>query len=892
MRCSFFISHLFPVPLLLVCLLFTAPLHVFTAASAAAAPAPSFHSLLALRELAPFFAEAEKKGITRAEAAFDPERTWRVRLLQAAERLIQEATRKSAANSVVKASSDRASDVYVTFARPFNFEDFRKAWLDKDIVLQVTMRGVSVPVQHIAQENPRVLRIGFDQDQSLEEAALVSVTLHDVRTKPTFGNSSSSFVLTDEKLPVLLHTRQTGSGTFELEFDEPIYTGMRSSGYELWQLNGHSIYGRLAQSKPKSAASRLSGDFRRFAVLELNQGARSYYQPPGKKNLLIGSGMADYAGHRSGKRLENVVVEFTSPPAVEPVPTVSAQSPEQFMLRFPSETVSMHGYGLALDAGDIRLERQNGWDEEGTPRWTTAELQPYKDWALEYDGNAAYYVQIKRDWSHILQTEDGHPAYHTPGYNRVRITLLKGRAKDAGSGTVNQSDYAYELALPADTLPPKIENVYPSFAPVPGQEILTVTFNEPVQIPNATRHLTPAREEGNVPAPVFELVSLQGNARIALSPLGFLTDKDDKTYRFSIPQEAVKQAGIWKLVVQNLSDDVGNTAASLTHPVSMRPLQLLPHKPLEAPALVFGIAVDQAQTGEARSAEDVVVLQFNTILSADARKPENYLIAGRPLSAEAKVLLRSTRFDSTKDGNISDEDQAGTRVTLLLPADTFGAHEDGASTRAAEGVHFNVQVQSETGDAINKWGTLPYARTETPDTVTEEIVARYARKEASIADRLWLASVIGQAESELAAAAQGEAAGEFPQEAIHTFRLALAEAKGAAVKIPAMRATVETAIASLQTAQSQFYASQHSLPADKWNLMMQLRIAQAEWADIKENPYAYPYTVSEALTAAIAQAEAVIAKENATEQDISAAYRALVDAVNEKKKYDAIPGQW
>ncbi|MFT9846190.1 hypothetical protein [Aneurinibacillus sp. REN35] len=997
------VPHRFIVPLLLVCLLLLTPQQsLATSDATASAPDISSRPFLSLREMAPFFAEAEKKGITRMEtsvflydavhllegidkpgaisaferkqarildklfgrkeiagelqafaedavrltkeklvaaalsgqplpvekalqealtetagkpqhkqliadlkqsgitpaalttllkqweAVLDPEHTWRARLQQAVERLVQEALKTSAANAIVKASSDRASDVYVTFARPFNFETFRSAWLDKDVVLQVTMRGVSVPVRHIAQENPRVLRIGFSQEQPLEETALISVALHDLRKKPTFADSASSFVLTDKKLPALLNTRQTESGALELEFDEPIYTGIRNSGYELWKLNGHEVHGQLNGKKPQTADSRLSGDFRRFAVLELSHWMRPHYQPPGKKNVLQGSGIADYSGHRSGKRLHNVVIDFVSPPAIEPIPTVSAQSPEQFMLRFPSKTVSMYGHDPLLGPEDIRLERQSGWDEAGNPRWTTAGIRPYEDWALEYDGNAAYYLQLRRDWSHILQTEEGNPSYSTAGYNRVRITLLKGRAKDAGSGTVNQSDHTYEIVLPADALPPKIQTVTPSYASVPGQETLNVTFNEPVQISNATRHLTPARETGAVPKPVFELVSLQSKARIALSPIGYLTTKDDKTYIFPIPQEAAKEAGKWQLAVQNLSDDVGNTASALTHPVNIRSLRLLPHKPLETPALVFGAAVDHTIAKEAPEAEDVVVLQFNTILSADARKTGNYFIAGQPLSSKAKVLLRSTRFDSTNDGSISDEDRVGTRVTFLLPKDTFSTQNSAAES--VQGVSFNVQVKTETGEAINKWGKLPYVRSGTPDTIIDEVAARYARKEASLADRMWLATAIRQAESELSAARAGGAAGEFPSEAIQAFRQATAEAKRTAVKIPAMRGAIETAIHSLQTAQNQFYASQHRPPADKWNLIMQLRIAQAEWADIKANPYKYPYTLSEAFAAAIAQAEAVVAKENATEEEIYAAYRALVDVVNEKTKYDTIPG--
>jgi hypothetical protein len=791
---------------------------------------------------------------------------------------------------ITQAASDRASDIYVTFARPFDFEALRQAWLDKDILLQVTSRGKSIPVRHIARENSRVLRLGFGQEQPLEEAALVTVEIRDLRQKPIFATSYAAFVLKDAKLPALKNMRQTGSGSFLLEFDEPVYTGPRSSGFEFWRLNGHDIYARLVSVKPETAKSRLFGDFRRFAMLELNQGARSLYSPPGETNRLEGFGVADYAGQRSGKRLHNVRIKFRSPKPVEPVPQIHMQSPEQFVLRFPSETVSVYGFGLPLGADAIRFERQDGWDENGKPKWTTKHVRLNEDVALEYDGFTTYYLHMKKDWTDILQTKNGGPEYGAPGYDRVRITLLKGKAKDAGSTATNQTDIVREFRLPTDTRPPRIVKTEATYTAVSDRETLTVTFDEPVQIPGATRHLTPSNGESAVPSPAFEFVSRKTGKHIPAFVTGFLTARDDTTYTLTLPNEVALAPGRWELAVRNLSDDAGNQADILRRTIDIRPSLLLPHKHTEPPALAWGIAIDNVNADKTPEAdEDVVVLQFNTILSADARARVHYWIAGQPLPPTAKVLARSVRFDSDNDGVLTDQDKTGTRMTLLLPRETFGILDDAIVAKPVEGIHFNVQVESEEGEDINKWGSSPYALSGTTDAILKEALSRYRKAEAAPSDYLWLNETIRHAEAELSASRAGDTEGEFPAEAIEALRQAVERAKQTATSKQAGRGETDGAIHSLQTAQAEFYTRQHGLPADKWNLIMELRIARSAWQEIKENPYQYPPGLSDTFAAAIAQAEAVLAKENASEQEVQNAYRRLVYAIIEKAQYEVPP---
>lgn len=854
-------------------------------------------SLTSLKELSSFFSAAEKKGISRLQATpllrdfalilGSGGSEWRTILNQRVDQPIQEIRSRQSINKITKAASDRASDIYITFSRPFDFNALRQAWLDKDVLLEVTSRGKIIPIQHLAQESSRVLRVGFDQNQPLEEAALITVGIHDLRKNPTFAISYASFVLKDRKLPTLINTQQTGSGTFLFEFDEPIYTGTRNAGFEFWKMNGYKIYGSLTQAKPDTAESRLSGDFRRFAVLELNYEGRGHYRPPGEINHLEGFGIADYAGQQSGKRLNGVKIMFASPKPTEPIPEFSMQSPEQFALRFPSETVSLHGWGMPLQNEAIRVERQSGWDENGNPKWTTEHVRLIEDIAVEHEDFLTYYLHLKKDWSRILQGEDGSPTYNTPGYNRIRITLLRGKAKDLGSGMSNQSDIMHEFTLLADTQLPRIAKIVPAFSAIPGQETIEATFDKPVQIPGASKYLTPPHGENGVSSPVFEFVSTQSKARIQTSVIGFLTSKDNMTYTLTLPDEVAQHPGRWELIVHNLSDDVGNKSDTLTHYVMIKDLILRPHKRMESPALIWGTAIDNVNadlTTEAK--EDVVILQFNTILSKDALTREKYWIAGKQLPTTAKILASSVRFDMDKDGIITDKDGSGTRVTILLPRETFGTQDSTVIAQPISGVSFNVQVANEEGRQINKWGSLPYNQSGTPEVIPEEVYTRYRKTEASPSDYAWLQEAIQHTETELSASHAGDAEGEFPTESVKALQRAILQAKQTARKKRAARGEIDGAIYSLHTARIDFYASQHALPADKWKLITQLRIATFEWEEIKENPYQYPYALHDTFAEAIAHAEAVVANKNATEQEIYDAYRRLVDAINEKAKYD------
>lgn len=825
--------------------------------------------------------------LKRLETVLDPEKKWRIILNQKIDRLMQEIRKRQSANKITKVASDRASDIYITFSRPFDFNALRQAWLDKDLLLEVTSRGKSIPVQHLAQESSRVLRIGFAQDRAPEESALITAGIRDLRQNPAFAVSYASFVLKDAKLPALKSTQQTGSGSFLLEFDEPIYTGTRNAGFEFWKMNGHEIYGRLTQAKPETAESRLSGDFRRFAVLELNYEGRSRYLPPGEMNKLEGFGIADYAGQRTGRRLHGVEITFASPKLTEPMPEFSMQSPEQFALHFPSETVSLHGWGFPLQNEAIRFERQNGWDENGNPKWTTERVRLIEDIAIEHEGFLTYYLHLKKDWSCILQGEDGAPSYDSPGHNRIRITLLGGKAKDLGSGMTNQTDIMQEFTLTADTQPPRIAKIAPAFSAIPGQETIEVTFDEPVQIPGATKYLTPSIKESSVPSPVFEFVSPKSGARIPTSVIGFITAKDDMTYTLALPDEVARHPGSWELLVRNLSDDVGNKNNTQTYSITIGESVLRASKHLELPALVWGTAIDNVNADQTPEAEeDVIVLQFNTILSKDAIAREKYWIAGKQLPSTAKILAQPIRFDTDKDGAITDKDGSGTRLAMLLPKDTFGVQDSTVIAESVSGVHFNVQVENEEGQKINKWGSLPYSQSGTPDAIPEEVLTRYRKTEASPSDYAWLQEAIQHAEAELSASHAGDMEGEFPTESIKTLRKTIIQAKQTAGKKRAARGEIDEAIHSLHTVQTSFYASQHALPADKWELITQLRIATFEWEEIKENPYQYPPTLRDAFAEAITHAETVIANENATEQEIRDAYRRLVDVINEKARYD------
>ncbi len=328
-------------------------------------------------------------------------------------------------------------------------------------------------------------------------------------------------------------------------------------------------------------------DERHIVTIRLNQSL-----PVGRHSLSI-SNVGDWAAKTDGWRniINTATVDFEVPSDTSrPSFNLEVQSPEQFKLTANCEI------GLVDSKDTFKTKKSNTASK--TP---VVELQQYVNgtWvtisrptnislgdgsnpimvsritdAVTGAGTNEYLVETTRDWTEVLDTKGTNNHYYRNSY---RLRIAPNKLKNLANGLTNEEII---LNLSEDPIMKSMDGASPVIEKieqaVTANGSLTsnyhVTFSEPVKLSDGSGQNTGANEEGMTPTQDSPAASLYTAYFVKRDASQKTVQAEVNTKNFINAEDTVIRvkpagdldAGDWDLYVRGVSDDMGNTAATLS----------------------------------------------------------------------------------------------------------------------------------------------------------------------------------------------------------------------------------------------------------------------------------------------------------------------------------------
>lgn len=406
--------------------------------------------------------------------------------------------------------------------------------------------------------------------------------------------STANFVLTDARNPEVTSAKAQGMNQVVLKFSESVadgdirIDGLASSDNSLKNKSAVENIVKLGEFNAVTLQ-----DTRDTATIDLTD--KYDWDGPSKDKAIPGyfkagqhsiqiSNLVDHAFATDSKNkgttqtLQFVVEDDTKRPSI----AAKTESPEQFRVSFDRQLRQNNDQVKGAIQLQIFDEKSKEWyNVDGTGKnGKHPDVKVAATTSVDHVAGGQYVVETTTDWTKVFDTENTNNNY----YNyKFRLFVDKEKVSNKANGLVNEEALIADLSasgshlLANDTTSPVIEDIKATLS----NSTYRVLMSEPVKLPgldNAGDTLN--QDQDKLPAPT---VQFQGK------------DKDGKTVTFSgvvngysdltttkadseffvrwsanekgeTPQDIVDAGGStkWTVIVKAISDDVGNTAATLT----------------------------------------------------------------------------------------------------------------------------------------------------------------------------------------------------------------------------------------------------------------------------------------------------------------------------------------
>ncbi|MGG4498590.1 hypothetical protein, partial [Brevibacillus reuszeri] len=385
----------------------------------------------------------------------------------------------------------------------------------------------------------------------------------------------------------------------------------------------------------------------------------------------------------------------------KPVPAVTVQSPEQWLLTFNTSVSSVTGKKVE-DAFKIYKA-----DDSTIPfvYGTDYVIIPVDENGLAVGAEIAagsavphadrYLVEFKNDWTEYYKTASTTVNYFTSSKNPYKIVVNHLR-----SDLHNVMDEkALDVTLTYDGKSPTITSAVDVFtletksanrlAAVTGEgQQVFVKMSEPVQMyinglndDKESAPLTPSEQQKagtGIPVPTYEFV--QGDKVVNGTVVRNSIAADDQS--FVIEPATTLESGTWTLYIRSISDDVGNTSATVSTTVT------IPGSPvLVSDTKVAWVGFDNDATNK-----DYLYIKFTKEMdpsgAAGVSRTTNYVFNGVQLPQGSQVVRGIRNADGTK---VVTNDWDG--VTIEMPKGAFdGANGERIDFRSVLNVANNFKA--------------------------------------------------------------------------------------------------------------------------------------------------------------------------------------------------------
>ena len=507
----------------------------------------------------------------------------------------------------------------------------------------VTVQGLSA-----IEGNKQALYAHLNTE--LTDNAKVTVKMVD-KTKKVPVSAEKTATLQDITAPSVLNVTNSGLTKIVLTFSEAVnpYDTMNSGATKIsnYVIDGISLtspaYGVTTAAKAERGGFSVkdASDTKNIVTITLgkDKDGKQIYLKSGKHSIQVSNvGDAANVTDKENNKLITQTLDFTIPEDNEIVTaTVEVQSPEQYVVILNKDIGDAEAE--ALIRANLKLQKWNATTSKYEDFATHGKGIEVRQAPRKYgEDPKKFIVEVTKDWTEVYNTKETHKNYYNDNY---RLFIAKETIANPANGKLNND---IELLLNdaimknPDVTSPQIQDV--TFNAT--AKTYAIMLSEPVQVPGKnTVAVTPnqTQKAGNgVPNPTVAFIK-SDNSETIPAKIEYNWTYDNGIV---VTPTANLSAGTWKVVVYSISDDVGNTAATLVKPDFT----------IDAPVIVadtfrplWVVAVPAGATnpiGNVTTAHDVVYVKYSKNIStagssANVISTANYQVNGYQIPVSTKV---------------------------------------------------------------------------------------------------------------------------------------------------------------------------------------------------------------------------------------------------------------
>lgn len=494
----------------------------------------------------------------------------------------------------------------------------------------------------------------------------------------TLDFSTKTFTFTDARSPELASVETDSLRDFTLVFSEPVTSDYAANAKIT--VDGQPV------SIVADGEFYQNGSDSRHEITVRTTG----FLKAGKHSVQV-SGVEDYAGNV----ISNETLDFTIPVNnTAPSATVAVESPEQVRLTWNHEvagfTTDEVTFQYWLPSTNPNSDVAGTWESFPTGvNFVPTTIVAGKE----------YVYELNADWTRFAdQLYASNPELNSTNFDytnfKVRATVDAETVTSEVNGLENARqvlslNYAGSPLNTFDTTSPVIsDNIERYYNNAGVEQGYIVSFNEPVKVPDLDVADTPSVQQGNsIPAVVVEFrgTDANGNTKVFGGEVrGYAPDHPaiDRPATSADNALLVRAVGTdlqnlvdtqgyssdWTVVIRNVTDDVGNAAATGIQ-------KGFTIAPTPAPAEVF-TAFNEVHNG-VDFGTNTITLDFSSAVqftgtTGNALDLANYTVNGTALPVGSSVALTRDLVQSSPIDRVGPEGDLSI-VTITVPAGTLNA---------------------------------------------------------------------------------------------------------------------------------------------------------------------------------------------------------------------------
>lgn len=361
-----------------------------------------------------------------------------------------------------------------------------------------------------------------------------------------------------------------------------------------------------------------------------------------------------------------------APDTSKPTVTLTQQSPEQWLLTFSENVTIKSGKSITdaikiytADNGSTPLDYDANGNGDAGEEYTISTIDGEWGTGAFASGAAAnnrfFLIEFTNDWTEIYGTDANGVNYFTSTKNpyKVHVEFFQ-------DGLLNEMDkVVLETTLSYDGVSPTIVSAK---ANDNGTEVY-VEMSEPVMLHDAantanistdgaTNGFTASEQQAagaGVPVPTYEFV--KGDTTIEGQVKANSINQTDKHFTIVPKNGKTLSGGTWTLYIRSISDDIGNTSATVSTQVVVTE-----QTQSETDTRVMWAAFDNNSTSN--TGNDYLYIKFTKEMdpstAAGVARTTNYVFNGVELPEGSQVYRGIDGVTDNWDG-----------VTIEMPSDDF-----------------------------------------------------------------------------------------------------------------------------------------------------------------------------------------------------------------------------